>query len=112
MLAKDSRLNLKKDFTWVASGEKTGDNLLRLFYRFGENKIPRVGIAVSAKTFKKAVDRNKARRMVSTAFERLYSKLPEKINIVAIPKEGALNVGSSQMGEALENMLKKARILK
>src|SRR5437870_2063461 len=68
MLPLSQRLNLKTDFKWVASGKKLETKYLKLFIRLGENQIPRIGIALSTKSFKKATQRNRARRVVSHAF--------------------------------------------
>lgn len=112
MLSKDKRLNLKKDFTWVAAGEKSGNKIIRLFFRFGENGAPRIGIAVSKSVFKKAVERNRARRLVSAGFEQLYEDLPEGVNIIVLPKEEILTMTSEEVAGSLKNLLLKVKLLK
>ncbi|MCL4365904.1 ribonuclease P protein component [Patescibacteria group bacterium] len=111
MLSKDKRLNLRKDFKWVASGRKLETKHLKLFIKLGDNELPRVGIAVSSKFFKKAAERNRARRLVSVAFESLYSSLPKAINIVALPKTGVSKVKSSDVLLDLEEVLKNEKII-
>lgn len=111
MLPKSQRLNLKEDFKWVASGKKLETKYLKLFVKLGDNEMPRVGIAVSGKSFKKAVERNRARRLTSAAFEALYSKLPNAINIVALPKAGVIKVKSGDIILDLEEGLKREGIL-
>lgn len=111
MLQKDKRLNLKKDFKWVSSGKKIESRFARLFIKMGENSLPRVGIASSSKVFKKATQRNRARRLVSHAFEVLYPKLPQSVNIVALPKSGVINVKSKEVLLDLESVLKYEKII-
>ncbi|MDO8576966.1 MAG: ribonuclease P protein component [Candidatus Daviesbacteria bacterium] len=111
MLPKSQRLNLKKDFKWVAAGKKLETKYLKLFVKVGDNKLPRVGIAVSSKSFKKAVERNRARRLTSAAFEALYSSLSERLNILALPKVGVINVKSGDVLLDMEEGLKKGKIL-
>lgn len=111
MLSKDKRLNLRKDFKWVASGRKLETEYLKLFIKLGDNESPRIGIAVSSKFFKKATDRNKARRLTSAAFEALYASLSPTINIVALPKAGISKVKSSDVLLDLEETLKHAEII-
>lgn len=111
MLSKDKRLNLKKDFKWVAAGQRLESKYLKLFFKSGNNQTPRVGIAGSSKTFKKATERNRARRLTSKAFESLYSKLPNNINIVALPKAGVTSVKSGLVLLDLETALKNAKII-
>ncbi len=97
MLAKVNRLNLSNDFKWVASGFRIQTKFTTLFLKLGDNLHPRVGIAVSGKVFKNATQRNRARRLVSSAFESLYKSLPENINIVALPKSGVIKVKSAEV---------------
>ncbi len=109
MLSRNKRLNLKKDFSWVASGRKEANSLVKLFIRFGDNKTPRVGIALSKSTFKKATERNRARRLISTGFEALYTTLPEKINIVAMPQANVLKANPKEITDALDDLLKRIK---
>ena len=111
MLPKPQRLNLKKDFKWVASGKKLESKYLKLFIKFGDNEIVRVGIAVSSKTFGKASARNRVRRLTSTAFEAFYPTLPKSINILALPKAGISNVKSQDVLLDLGSVLKEAQII-
>ncbi len=111
MLAKSKRLNLKKDFKWVASGKKIESRYLKLFIRLGENNTPRVGIAVSSRTFKKATERNRAKRLVAQAFQSTIYHLPSTINIVALPKKAILEVKSGDVLLELEEVLTDEKIL-
>lgn len=111
MLSKDKRLNLKKDFKWVAAGKKLETKYLKLFIKLGDNEMSRVGIALSGKVFPKANERNRARRLVSASFEALYSRLPPTINIVALPKTGVTKVKSGDVLLDLEDILKHEKII-
>lgn len=111
MLPKSQRLNLKKDFKWVASGKKLESKYLKLFIREGENQTARIGIALSSKNFKKATDRNRAKRVTSQAFQSLYLNLPNNTNIVALPKTGMDKVKSSDLLLDLEALLKDEKII-
>lgn len=111
MLPKNKRLNLKKDFQWVAGGRKLETIYLKLFVRFGSNQMPMVGIAVSGQVFKKATERNKARRITSAVFETLYSALPQSINILVLPKAGVIAVKSSDLLLDLEERFKNEKII-
>lgn len=111
MLPKHKRLNLKKDFKWVAAGKKLETDYLKLIIKPGDNQMPKIGIAVSSKSFKKATQRNRARRLTSAAFEILYGRLPANINIVVLPKTGVINVKSSEVQLDLEAVLKNEKII-
>lgn len=111
MLPRKKRLNLKKDFKWVASGKKIYTKHITLFIKMGDNLIPRVGIATSSKVFKKSTQRNKAKRIVSSSFESIYERLPKNINIVALPKIGVLDVKSGNVLLDLEETLGRERVI-
>lgn len=97
MLPKPSRLNLKNDFKWVASGKKIDTKFAIIFIKNGSNKLPKIGVATSSKYFKNATDRNRAKRVVSSAIEVLYPKFPDNINIVVLPKSNVTSVKSQDV---------------
>lgn len=107
MLSKDKRLNLSTDFKWVSSGRVFQSTNFKIYYRPGENKSARVGIAVSSKNFPKAVLRNKAKRIMFNAFGKIYENLPSNSNIIALPKPGIDNVKSEELTLELRRALEK-----
>lgn len=111
MLPRSQRLNLKLDFKWAASGRKIQSNYLKLFVKDGDNIIPRIGIAVSSKIFPKAIQRNRARRLASKAFETLYKDLPKNVNIMALPKSGIISVKLQDVLLDLRELLENEKII-
>ena len=111
MLPRSRCLNLKKDFKWVASGKRLESKFAKMFIKTGDNTFPRIGIAVSAKTFKKATERNRARRLISQAFQTIYCQLPAAINIAALPKASIVEVKSTDVSLDLEEVLKDEKII-
>lgn len=111
MLPKIQRLNLKTDFSWAASGKKIETKYLKLFLKTGENTVPKIGITASSKVFKKAHERNKARRLASAAFQSTVYCLPSTVNILALPKASILGVKSGDVLLDLEEVLKKEKII-
>lgn len=112
MLAREKRLNLSKDFRWVASGKKSGNTFLKLFYRYGDNQRAKVGISLSKSNFKKAVERNKVRRLVSGVFENLYILLPDNLNLVVIPTSNINTLSLDQIEQEVRQILIKEGIIK
>lgn len=110
MLPKSQRLNLKKDFKWVAAGRRLETKYLKLFIKNGDNLFPRIGIAVSGQIFKRATERNRARRLTSQAFQAITYCLSPTANIVALPKSSILDVKSQDVLLDLEEALKNAKI--
>jgi ribonuclease P protein component len=101
MLSKENRLNLRKDFKWVASGKKSYTDSFKLMYRLGSNLQPMVGIALSSQEFRRANKRNRARRLTSKVVEGLYDKLRKDLNLVIMPKAGILNCKQEKLTEEL-----------
>lgn len=111
MLPKKERLNLRTDFSRVAKGHKLEGSLFKIFFCFGENKLPLIGIAAGKTVFKKAVERNRARRLISFAFEDIYEKLPKNVNIIALPKKEVLTKNSAEVSVLLKELLEKEKLL-
>lgn len=111
MLSKDKRLNLKTFFNFVVSSQKAENQLVKLFFRTGENNQALVEIALKTEYFKKAVGRNRARRLISWAIEQLYCKLMPRLNLVLMPKTEVLKFSSKEIKEILEKELDKLNLL-
>ncbi|MDO8429599.1 MAG: ribonuclease P protein component [Candidatus Daviesbacteria bacterium] len=105
MLPKEKRLNLRQDFKWVASGERLENELYKIFLKFGQNKTPRIGISLSKGVFKKAVSRNRARRLTSVAVRALYPALPQSLNLIILPREGVLKQNTQKLTLSLKELL-------
>ncbi|MDO8639178.1 MAG: ribonuclease P protein component, partial [Candidatus Daviesbacteria bacterium] len=98
------------DFRWVASVKRLENNLVKLFLKVSPQsdtgfQQPKIGISLSKNTFKRAVDRNRARRLVSKGFENLYNKIPSGLNIIAMPKKGVLQVSSDELTKSINEIL-------
>ena len=104
MLPKSQRLNLKTSFKWVASGKHLQTPSFKLMVKFSDNPLPLVGIALSKDQFKKAVDRNRARRLTSKAIEGLYPSLLNRLNLVIMPKAVVLEKSPDQLSNELKNV--------
>jgi len=104
MLPKSQRLNLKKDFKWVAAGQKKDTSSFKLMWKLSDQAFPRVGIALNSTSFKKAVERNRARRLTSTAIQNLYPSLHKNLNLVIMPKPGILEKSPLELEQELKDV--------
>lgn len=77
----------------------------RFFLKSGSNTTPLVGISLSKKNFKLAVDKNKARRMASKAIEEIYESLPKNLNLIIMPKAQILNADINSLVLEIKNVL-------
>lgn len=106
MLPKNQRLNLKKDFKWVAQGQKKESAHFKLFFRLGENLTPLVGIAISSKSFPKAHDRARAKRRVAQAARLIYQNLPRGLNLVIMPRVSVFEQSPDSLAEQITDHVK------
>lgn len=111
MLPKKLRLDLGQEFDKVVVGQKLENDLVKIFFIWDEDGQIKVGIAPPRQVFKRAVDRNRAKRLVATALQVLYSQLKKGLRVVVIPKDGVLRLKSSQLTLRIEQLLKKYGLL-
>lgn len=104
MLSKDKRLNLTTDFKFVVSGKRIETPNFKLYLKQGTNEVCRVGIAMSKGEAKKAHDRNRIRRLTSTAVQSIYPLLPNRLNLVIIPKSSVLTAKVEDLQKELESV--------
>lgn len=106
MLPKFCRLNLKTDFKRVVSGKSIEGKYLKLFIKeSSEISGTKVGIALSSKNFKRAHERNRAKRLTSKAFEQIFPSLPQNLEIIALPKPAIINVKSDEVTADLKAVI-------
>lgn len=104
MLPKEKRLNISKSFKFVSTGTSSSTASFKLFYRVSGYGTPLVGIAMSKRQFRKANQRNKAKRLSSLAIENLYGKLRMGLNLVIMPKESIFKKDQEGLVKELVNV--------
>ncbi|MBI4039471.1 ribonuclease P protein component [Candidatus Daviesbacteria bacterium] len=110
MLPKSKRLNLKTDFQKIVkTGTRYSHGWFSLF--IGQANNTKVGIAVGVKITKKANRRNRMRRLISAACQRLLPKLSHKASLLFIARKDFSNHSSSEVEEIIEKLLQKAHLL-
>lgn len=97
MLSKDQRLNLKTQFKRTVKGRSYTSKSFKLFYRFGENVEPKIGVSIASAQFKKATLRNKAKRICFNMAKKYYHKLHKGVNLVIMPKAQVLDLSKADL---------------
>jgi ribonuclease P protein component len=90
-LGKKERLKSRKQTELLFSeGKKFTLTPFRVYYTFNktENALLQFGAGVSSKNFKKAVDRNRIKRLIREAYRLQKTVLKEKLN----EQNGQLNI--------------------
>lgn len=118
MLPKENRIKKKKDFEIIFKNSKSIRNNLFIL-KIMENKLgfSRFGFVVSLKVSKKAVLRNKVRRILSEIIKTnqknlLSGGIKTGIDLVIIALPGIEKKEFSEIKEAINSALIKARLIK
>ena len=113
MLPEKYRLKKKNDFARVMQG-KGGAVSSCLILRFCSNQteVSRAGFVCSKKVAKKAVARNKIKRRLREMARALWPNVKAGYDLVFIAKLGIADKDFAEIKASVENLLKKARLLK
>ncbi|PIR05888.1 ribonuclease P protein component [Candidatus Kuenenbacteria bacterium CG11_big_fil_rev_8_21_14_0_20_37_9] len=111
MLAKEYRLSKDVDFQKVY---KKGIILFSLFFnvKYLENNLQnsRFGIVVSTKISKKAVIRNKNKRIIRNIIYENLTNISQCFDVIILAKPAITTVNKEKLNQSFIFMLKKANI--
>lgn len=111
-LPRDARLRRAADFAALrtVSGRLGGRCFL---LRFGNNTAgtARLGLAISKRCSKRAVDRNRIKRLAREAFRRARPDLPQ-VDILVMARDTALKESGATLLAELDGLFRRIRPLK
>ncbi len=111
-MKKKFRVKSHKDFHDVISnGRKLFSKDFIIYYLNTDTGYNRVGISVSKKILKRAVDRNYQKRVIREILNSIYSKIKGSNDIVVIARRNAIDKSLSCKRDSLVNMLAKEKLL-
>jgi ribonuclease P protein component len=113
MLPKVNRLSKNIEFDKVKSkGSKvTGKSLMVLVVDRKDADPARFGIVVSKNVSKKAVYRNRVKRLIRESLKSVLIKVKVGCNIVIIARSNIVGLGFSEVNNDLEHVFRKARLI-
>lgn len=112
MLAKPNRLTKNKEFERIfAKSYSSFDKLLGIKSAPNDLGINRIGIIISNKVSKKAVERNKIRRRIRGVLENNLKTLKPGYDIVIIVSVMAKEKGFTEIEDSIIFNLKRLRLL-
>jgi len=111
MLKKQNRLRGEKDFEKIIKkGERFWDIFLFLKVIKNNLRIVRVGLVISRKVSKKAVERNRIKRQLSEILRIKINEINSGYDLVFFVKKGIKTRSFSEIKESVEALLKSAKI--
>ena len=106
---KTSRLKLASDFRDILkNGKSFRESGLVLYFRKSSTKDSRLGIVVSKRVLKRAVDRNRVKRVIREYFRKEKANFSIASDIVIRTFQDHQLLNSSNLREILSKLFKKA----
>ena len=81
----------------------SSDACFKVFARLGEQSEPRLGMAVSTQIDKKAVGRNRIKRVIRESFRRYFSDRDTPMDIVVLPRLEAATLSNQVLSRSLQS---------
>jgi ribonuclease P protein component len=104
---KTARLLSRSEFQYVFNQPyKNSDYLLVVFTRHNNRSTARLGLAISRKCARRAVDRNRIKRVLRETFRFSLEALP-CLDFVVLCRAVAKNASNSALGDSLLALLEK-----
>ena len=112
MLKKEFRLRKQKDFENVFNkGVYFSEKFLMLKAVENELFFSRFGFVVSKKISKKAVERNRVKRLMSESIRLSQKKIKPGFDVVFVSRVGIVGKGFKETKESVEKLLKRSGLL-
>jgi len=109
---KEERLRKDKEFRRVFDhGKSLGGSTVAFYFLPNDLNFPRAGFIVSKKVSKKAVERNRAKRLMREVF-RLNKHRLKPYDLIFIARKGILGKKYRDVEEDFLRLARKAGILK
>jgi len=109
---KHEKLRKQKEFERVfREGKSYGGSTVAFYFAESEVEFPRAGFIASKKISKKAVIRNRAKRLMREVF-RLNKHRLKPVDIIFIARKGIVGKKFKEVEEDFLNLARKAGILK
>jgi ribonuclease P protein component len=99
---RELRLLTAKHYSHVfADARRFGNQSFTLLVRKNDQTYPRLGQAIAKKSAKRAVDRNRIKRLLRESFRNRQHQLPP-IDIIAMCRPSAVSLSNEQITQQLE----------
>lgn len=111
-MQKQNRLRDRRDFRRVFKHGKSVANRHFVVYKKSKRiSGVRIGISVSKKVAKHAVDRNRMKRLIKEVLRQWIEQLPPDCDLVIIARGSSVHLGYKQVEQSLRHLFSKAKLL-
>ncbi len=110
-LGRSRRLYASKSIDEAFNGGiRFAGHCMVMWLRRAEDATLRVCVVASRRTFRRAVDRNRAKRLLREAFRRNRSRMHGNVDVVLVARKSALEETFAGMENDLMKLAEKARL--
>jgi len=103
------RLTQKGDYSRVFSGgSRQSSRLFTVLFRENGLSHPRLGLAIAKKSLKRAVDRNRVKRILRARFREAIAELPG-VDVVFISRPPLAQATKAELHQIVEKHLRRLR---
>jgi ribonuclease P protein component len=111
-LPREARLRRAGDFAALRQNSgRLGGRCFSVRYRVNDLGHPRLGLAISKRVSKRAVDRNRIKRLVRESFRHVRLELPP-VDLMVMAREQACGLSGPELLDELQQLWKKLRSAK
>ena len=111
-LPREARLRSAGDFAALRhTSGRFGGRCFSVRYRVNELGHPRLGLAISKRVSKRAVDRNRIKRLIRESFRRARLELPP-VDLMVMARDQASGLPGPELLVELQALWKKLRSFK
>lgn len=103
---RSARVRARPEFDAVFAGGRRTANALLALHHLGDDRPARLGLAVSRKVDRRAVVRNRIKRVLRDRFRHLRASLPGGAYVI-VARSGAARASGAELGDALRQALRR-----
>ena len=103
---RSARVRARPEFDAVFAGGRRAANALLALHHLGDDRPARLGLAVSRKVDRRAVVRNRIKRVLRDRFRHLRASLPGGAYVI-VARSGAARASGAELGDALRQALRR-----
>ncbi len=110
VFGRDRRLLTPREFQHVLKqGARAGGQFFRLIAVTGDHPKGRLGLAIAKRSLKRAVDRNRAKRVIRESFRQQEASVVGDLDVVVMANPGVRSASLDELRADLARQWKRVR---